>query len=648
MIGRVGAVRAVCYAWPSPEFGVREVSCRPVAAALAVFDRRGIPRERLVEGFAVRLDYLERPSNRIDWDVFADLSARLEAMLGVDALVEIGMCSPVIPAMRPLVSVIGGLTHPLTVYRVCIAVGGPSMFHNVRMGLEVLGPGHVRASVAIPPEYRDVPQLYHMFRGGLIANPTLCGQPPADVQLEVRPRSAVYDIRFQTARVPWLVALRSWVSRLLGTPGALAEIEDQRAELAVSYAALRESHRRNARQRRQLRQARERLQQTEGERSDAEARFHRAQKLEGIGLLAAGIAHDFNNLLASIVGNTELAIGELAVDAPQRRRLEMIRLGADRAADLTGQLLAYAGRRPTTTRDVDLGQLVSEIRDLMRTAVPRGTALHERLTADLPPVRCDPSQVQQVVMNLLTNAAAAVQHGGEITLVTGVVTVSAPRIAKAWVASTAAPGPHVYLEVIDTGAGMAPDTLARIFEPFFTTRADGRGLGLAAVLGIVRGHQGLIEVESARGSGSTFRVLLPAQIPAAAAPSPGATECSNAVGTVLVVDDEPMVLEVTGGLLQSLGFVVHLAAGGAEALGLAARHGTSIDAYLVDRRMPGLTGEEVFRALRAARPDARVVLYSGNLEDEVARGLLAEGLRGVLRKPFGRAELAAVMERVLA
>ncbi len=628
---------------------MNEVSCRTLAPILHALDVRGIPRTRLIEGLDTDLDALERASNRIDWELYAAIVARLEGLVGTEALVEIGATSPDFPAMRPLVALLGAITRPAHIYHVMVKVVGPSMFHNMHTQLENLGPGRIRVVFTIPREYRDVPQLYHICRGGLQINPTLCGYPPADVRMELTDRRAVYDVRIHAPEPTYFGRVRAWVRGLWRARAGLDEMELQRRELEASFEALRTAERRIRRQRALLRRARFARRRAEAAQARAEEDFHRAQKLEGIGLLAGGVAHDFNNLLAGILGNTELALRELPAEAPARLRIERIRLGATRATDLTEQLLTYAGRRPPASREVDLSELVREMHELLRTTVPRSTVLHEALSPDLPAVAADATQIRQVVMNLLTNAASAVEsNGGEVTLATHVVHADAARLSRACLAPERPAEEYVCVEISDTGVGMDAATRERIFDPFFTTRAHGRGLGLAAVLGIVRGHRGAIEVESEPGRGSCFRVLLPSLgcAPAQADAEPP-QEVWRGAGTVLFADDEADLRMAITGLLEAEGFTVVGARDGTEAVALARQLGDTVDIYLVDRTMPGQTGEEVFRAVRAMRPDARVVLCSGFHDERALEAMFAEGLTATLSKPFGTRELVATLRRAL-
>ena len=249
-----------------------------------------------------------------------------------------------------------------------------------------------------------------------------------------------------------------------------------------------------------------------GERKKFERELQETQKLESLGLLAGGIAHDFNNLLTGILGNASLVLADTAPDHPARRRARQIVDAAERAAFLTRQMLAYAGRGQFVVAMIDTGRMVREIAPLVRSSIPKGVDLKLDLAANLPRIKADPAQIQQVLMNLMINGAEAIgdESTGTVTVRTSRREIGEREAAELFKSEPAEPGAHVQLEVIDSGAGMEDEVKARIFDPFFTTKFTGRGLGLAAVQGIVRRHRGVIFVHSAPGQGTTFRILLPA------------------------------------------------------------------------------------------------------------------------------------------
>ena len=388
----------------------------------------------------------------------------------------------------------------------------------------------------------------------------------------------------------------------------------------------------------------------EEERRRLEARVRDAQKLESLGVLAGGIAHDFNNLLVGILGNAGLAHLEMPPDSPLRKYCDQIEKAALRARDLTNQLLAFAGKGKFQIGVANLSDLVRDTADLLRVSIPRRITLDLHLDPALPLILADATQIRQVVMNLLTNASEAVSDaGGTITLVTGSVHADRRYLAGAFVDENLSEGDYVFLEVSDTGCGMDAETQAKIFDPFFTTKFSGRGLGLAAVLGIVRGHRGAVRVYSEPGHGTTVKVLFPAadvegqgtHEPAApvedAAPVPA--EGFRGSGTVLVIDDELSVRDVACAILERAGFDVLVAASGREGLERFRAGADRIVAVLLDRTMPDLAGEEVFAELRSIRPDVPVILSSGYNEQDATCRFVPAGLAGFVQKPYLPADL---------
>ncbi len=368
-----------------------------------------------------------------------------------------------------------------------------------------------------------------------------------------------------------------------------------------------------------------------------------AQKLESLAVLAGGIAHDFNNLLVGILGNAGLALSELSPESPARPTVEAIELAGQRAAELARQMLAYSGRGKLVIQDTDLNHLVSEMTHLLKVSIGKRVALRLDLASQLPMVKADATQLRQVVMNLVVNASDAIgDRDGVISIRTASIDATAEILSAHYLEPNLPPGPYVLVEVTDTGEGMDPATLGRIFDPFFTTKFTGRGLGLAAVLGIVRGHHGAIKVESAPGEGTTFRLLLPAT---STEVSPVTPKDANAPwkgsGVVLVVDDEPTVRTVTVRALQAFGFETLEAEDGQAGLDVYRENQDRVVAVLLDMTMPRMNGEQAFRALRDLNPDVRVVLMSGFTEQDAAGSF--EGRAGFIQKPY---ELGALREAV--
>ena len=390
--------------------------------------------------------------------------------------------------------------------------------------------------------------------------------------------------------------------------------------------------------------------QAEEERQRVERKLQEAQKLESLGVLAGGIAHDFNNLLTGVLGNASLVRMDLPESSPLHPCLGQIEEAAQRAADLCKQMLAYAGKGRFVIQQVDLSTLVRETTHLLESSIAKGAVLQFHLADDLPAVSADATQLRQIVMNLVLNASEAIgTRSGTIRITTGLVQANRADLAGTLAAPDLPEGDYVFLEVGDNGRGMTPETRAKIFDPFFTTKFTGRGLGLAAVLGIVRGHKGSLKVTSDPDQGTTFRILLPrAGAPTKAPSAPdSATGLWRGTGTVLVVDDEAAVRITAGRMLETMGFRVLLAENGLEAVECFREEGANIRAVLLDLTMPHLDGEGTFRELRRMRPDVRVLLMSGFNEQDAIRGFIGKGLAGFVQKPFATEDLRARMKEIL-
>jgi len=387
---------------------------------------------------------------------------------------------------------------------------------------------------------------------------------------------------------------------------------------------------------------------------ESDARVRHAQKLESLGVLAGGIAHDFNNLLAVIQGNAELAMLDLSDERAVRLSMDEIRKASVRAAELTHQMLAYAGRGRFVVEPVNLSRLVRDMADLLKISIAKKIRMEYELAESPPMIAADAAQVRQVVMNLITNAAEAIgEEAGAITLTTGIVDADRTMLAEAYFDDDLPEGRYVFLRVSDTGRGMDSDVRSRLFDPFFSTKFTGRGLGLAAVLGIVRAYQGAIRIDSNVGRGTAFEVLLPcgAQLAPAAAPArdeaPESLAAWRADGTALVVDDEQAVRAMAARMLSDVGFNVLTACNGREAVEVFAEHAEGIVVVLLDLTMPEMGGEEAFAALRTIRPDVPVLLCSGYTEEDAAARFAGKGLSGFLHKPFDFDAMVAHLHRVL-
>jgi signal transduction histidine kinase/CheY-like chemotaxis protein len=376
-----------------------------------------------------------------------------------------------------------------------------------------------------------------------------------------------------------------------------------------------------------------------------------SQKLESVGLLAGGIAHDFNNILTGVLGNASLALDDVPPGSQVAVRLAEVVSAAERAAQLTRQLLAYAGKGRFLIELLDLSQQVREISSLVKTSIPRTVQLRLELAEDLPPIEADAAQIQQVVMNLVINSGEAIPEGqnGAVLITTGVQDVDDAYIRTAVPGFDVKQGRYVTLEVHDTGVGIAPDVISRIFDPFFTTKFAGRGLGLAAVRGIVQGHGGAMKVYSTPGQGATFKLLFPASRSKDRKRFEKAAKQSslNGSGTVLVIDDEEIVRRTARATLERFGYKVVMAEDGRQGLDEFRRLAGRVDVVLLDMTMPVMSGEETFRELRLIRPDVQVILSSGYNEVEAIRHFAGKGLAGFIQKPYTAARLAQAIRSVL-
>jgi signal transduction histidine kinase/CheY-like chemotaxis protein len=386
----------------------------------------------------------------------------------------------------------------------------------------------------------------------------------------------------------------------------------------------------------------------EEERARIHDKMLQTQKLESLGVLAGGIAHDFNNLLTVIQGNAQVALARLADKDPVRDPIDDILRAALRASDLTRQMLAYSGKGRFQIGPLDLRQQVSEIGNLLRTSISKKVALRIEQPSFLSTVQGDASQLQQVVMNLVLNAAEAVGSSeGEVKVGLGEEEVGGDGGGDLIGRERLPEGRYVRLTVEDTGAGMDPQIQARIFDPFFTTKSAGRGLGLAAVLGIVRSHGGAIRIASTPGRGTRFEVLLPAAGARAQSPTSNEPLAAPGKGTVLVIDDEDSVRIASGRMLSMLGYDVLEAADGEQGIEILKLRNGDIDVVLLDVTMPGLSGEETLELVRAIDPQMPVIVFSGYAEDEVAARLRPLHPAAVLQKPFTRQQLGAALQLAL-
>jgi len=382
-----------------------------------------------------------------------------------------------------------------------------------------------------------------------------------------------------------------------------------------------------------------------------QSQLQQAQKLEVLGILAGGIAHDFNNLLTSMLGHSSLALADIPEGHAARNSLRQVQSSAERASELTRQLLAYSGRGAFVVKPVVLNEAIDEITALLAVGIGKDVRLEFDFQPELPPVEADVAQLRQVLMNLLTNANDAIgSAGGVIRLTTKAVDADRELLASAYLDEDLPPGRYVCLEVQDTGEGMSAAVQHRMFDPFFTTKDAGHGLGLAATLGIIRGHHGTIRVDSKPGAGTTIQVLLPTTGPAPTNADAGATTAAlvpEITRTVLVVDDEETVRGFARACLERQGLQVLEASDGLEALQKFRAWRHDIDAVLLDLTMPRLGGREALRQLRGMSPDLPILLSSGYVSEEMALEGVDDPNIDFLAKPYRTDQLLHRIGRLL-
>ncbi len=425
---------------------------------------------------------------------------------------------------------------------------------------------------------------------------------------------------------------------------AAAALKASNEELQQSQASLKQLHHeleaRVAERTAELQIANAQLKHEVAERKRTEEAMHHAQKRESMGLMASGIAHDFNNLLVAMLAQTGLAMNQLPPQEPAREHIQKAVMAAERAADLTRQMLAYAGGGQLEIESVDLNQIIENNVHLFRAAIAKNVVLHTDLAADLPLIEADRSQLQQVFMNLILNGAEAMEGvPGHVWVTTGrEMIMSHDTLYWHWTGSELPVGEYVCLTVRDSGVGMTSEIRNRIFDPFFTTKEDGQGLGLASVLGIVRDHRGGLHVESEPGRGTAFRLMFPIskqREPETAAPTPFyLSPVTSSNGLILVIDDEQPVREAIVDIMDLHGIEVVTAVNGQEGISLFTQHKDKIQLIVLDLSMPGMNGVETLNKLRQIDPDIRVILSSGHSQQQIAPEVMVNCRTGFLPKPY--------------
>ncbi len=386
------------------------------------------------------------------------------------------------------------------------------------------------------------------------------------------------------------------------------------------------------------------------EKENIQSKMEHVQRLESLGVLAGGIAHDFNNILTAILGNAELAQSKLSTASPIHDYIGNITLASHKAADLCKQMLAYSGKGQFVIKPVSLSVLIEEMEQLLNVSIAKNIVLRLDLSPQIPAIDADITQIQQVIMNLIINASEAIgSHSGAISLSTGVMRVDQQYLSETFLDEDLKEGQYVYLEVSDTGCGMSPDIQSKVFEPFFTTKFTGRGLGMAAILGIVRGHHGAIKVYSEENKGTTFKILFPSSQHTALPLTLKDKDANlwHGEGCILIIDDEETIREVAASMLKDMGLKTLQAADGIEGIAMFREHKDNITAVLLDMTMPRMGGEDTYSELCRINPKIKVILSSGYTEHDATNRFAGKGLAGFLQKPYTPKQLAEKLADIL-
>ena len=393
------------------------------------------------------------------------------------------------------------------------------------------------------------------------------------------------------------------------------------------------------------------------ERLNMERQMLQSQKLESLGVMAGGIAHDFNNLLQSILGNMELASMKLTPHSASEKYIANAIISGKRAAQLTNLMLTYLGKGLVAKKELNLNELVTENVDILRTAATSAVVMEMDFFPELPPIMADEAHLQQVVMNLIINAAESIENQqGFVRITTGIQSCDQACLTASLLDEKPEPGRYVFLEVRDNGCGMSEETLKRLFDPFFTTKFTGRGLGMSAVMGIMRTHNGALFVESEPGKGTLFRVLFPISESAPSGtpqePVPSPPEILTGpdkplFGVALVVDDERPVLRICTKMVQLCGFKVITACDGVDAVAKFREHADEITVVLMDLTMPNMDGVTAMSEIYLIRPDVKIILSSGFNKEELTERIARQAPAGFIRKPYNMSAPEAELRRVV-
>lgn len=385
------------------------------------------------------------------------------------------------------------------------------------------------------------------------------------------------------------------------------------------------------------------LKESEEKRLKLEQKMQQAQKLESLGILAGGIAHDFNNLLIGVLGNTDIMLYQLPEDSPLRNKLIDIKTAAKRASELTNQMLAYSGRGRFIVESININDLILEMNSFLEASISKKVKLCYDFHKDLPLIKGDATQFRQVVMNIIINASESIEkRKGQIKITTNIVDIDEKIIKKMTVNNGIIPGEYISLEISDNGRGMDESSIKQIFDPFFTTKFTGRGLGLAAVLGIIKGHNGALTLTSKKECGTTFTIYLPitktAKTPSVKNETPNFVKNGEKL-KILIIDDEDYIRTLTTRMLEIAGHESFTAEDGKKGIAIFKKKNSSLSCVILDLTMPDMDGEEVLKELKLINPDVPVIISSGYSPEDITRKFKAEEISGFLQKPYQFLEL---------
>lgn len=371
-------------------------------------------------------------------------------------------------------------------------------------------------------------------------------------------------------------------------------------------------------------------------------------RLESLGILAGGIAHDFNNILTAIIGNSELAERKLDIHSPVNNHLKSIKQSGLQAANLCKQMLAYSGKGSFIIQPLNLSRLITEMMPLLEVSIDKSAILKFNLNEALPAIDGDITQIQQIIMNLVINASEAMgKSGGTVVISTGSMLVDEAYLTNSLHKVGTSVGDFIYIEVSDSGCGMSIDTQKKIFDPFFTTKFTGRGLGMSAVLGIVNGHDGILNLDSEPDKGTTFKIALPisSSISITASEQKALRAIENCSGTVLVIDDDESIRKVACLLLENMGYNVVTAVDGEDGIEVFQEHQEKLIGVVLDMTMPRMNGEDCFHALRKITPNIQVLLSSGYSEEDATSCFQGKGLAGFIQKPYQVEQFQSIVSK---